>query len=192
MRKTKKKLESYWDNLIYQHLPPVAKFKKVNEEFIEHFSFVQWTLKRIILPVAVFYIIMGVIFKVNIFGVLLTSILIFFYSNFLPDIDILFKKTKRKYLDSPWYEKCAVLFFAPVIFYDILMGRQRQLYSLNSRPFHNFKSVVIYGLFLFVVASVFWPDLLRRSVFTLFGMLGYIIHLAVDWGYSVKIFHKHH
>jgi len=190
MRKTRKKFEKYWDIFIYRHLPPIAKFKKVNKELIEHFGFIQWTLKRILLPIIVFYIIVGFVLNINVFGVLLTSLLIFFYSNFLPDVDILFKKTKRKSLDSPWYEKCAVLFFAPVILYDIFTNRQRPLYSIKSRPFHNVQTMLIYGGFLFVVASVFWPDLLRRTIFTFFGMMGYTIHLMVDKGYHFKLLKK--
>lgn len=182
MKKTKKKLEKYWDMLIYKKLPPVAKFKKVNKELIEHFNLAKWSLKRILLPIIIFYIIFSLLLNINVFGALLTSLLIFFYSNFLPDVDILFEKTKKQSLDSPWYEKYAVLFFAPVILYDVLLGRQRKLYSLKERPFHSLETLGVYAVFLFVVASVFWPDVPRKLLFVLSGILGYSTHLLTDLG----------
>lgn len=180
MKKTRKKLEKYWDTIIYRKLPPVAKFKKVSEELIEHFNFAKWALKRILLPMIVFYTIFGVLLNINVFASLPISLLIFFYSNFLPDIDVLFKKTKNKSIDSPWYEKYAVLFFAPIILYDIFLGKQRKLYSLSERPFHSLEALGAYTVFLFVVASVFWPDILRKLLFVSSGALGYGTHLLAD------------
>lgn len=180
MKKTKRRLSEYWDRTIFKNLPPYATFKKMNREMTEHFNFLAWVFKRIVLPIIVFYVIFGLIFEINVFGSIFLSSLLFFYSSLLPDVDALFKKTKNKMLDSLWYEKYSLLFFAPVIIYYIISGRARPLYSMKERPFHSFKTVFIYGVFLFVVGSIFWTDTLRRIMFPLFGMLGFTVHLLID------------
>lgn len=180
MRKTKKRLSEYWDRILSRSMPPYATFKKMNKELTEHFNFIAWTFKRIVLPITIFYVVFGLIFEINVFGSIFLSLLLFFYSNLLPDVDALFKETKNRRLDSLWYEKYSLLFFAPLIVYYIISGRARPLYSVESRPFHSFKTVLIYGAFLFLVGSIFWMDTLRRMMFPLFGMMGFTVHLLID------------
>ncbi|MFH1106067.1 MAG: hypothetical protein V1731_02555 [Candidatus Aenigmatarchaeota archaeon] len=180
MKMTGRKLSEYWDGIIYKNLPPYAKFRKMKAELEEHFNFIGWSAKRIILPLMVFYALAGLFLEINVFGSMFLSLLLFFYSNLLPDVDALFKKAKSKNADSLWYEKYSLLFFAPVIMYYIICGRAKPLYAMNERPFHNFKTMLIYGAFLFVVGSIFWSDALRRIMFPLFGMLGFATHLIID------------
>lgn len=180
MKMTGRKLSEYWDRIIYKNLPSYAKFRKMREELAEHFNFIGWSAKRIILPLLVFYALVGLILETNVFGSMFLSLLLFFYSNLLPDVDALFKKAKNKNIESLWYEKYSLLFFAPVIMYYIIRGRAKPLYAINERTFHNFKTTLIYGAFLFVVGSIFWTDALRRIMFPLFGMLGFSTHLLID------------
>jgi len=180
MNKTRRKFAEYWDRIIFIRMPSYATFKKMNKELVEHFNFLEWAFKRIVLPIIVFYALVGLVFEINLFGSIFLSLLIFFYSNLLPDVDVLFKKTNRKALDSLWYEKYSLLFFAPIIVYYVISGRQRPLYSISNRPFHNFRTVLVYGAFLFVVGSIFWMDALRRAMFPIFGMLGFSFHLIID------------
>ncbi len=187
MKKTKQKLGKYWDKIVLKIIPPYANFKKVESEIKEHFSFLNWAFKRIIFPLIIFYVIMGLAFNTNVFGSIFISLLLFIYSNFLPDTDFLIQKTKNKNRESLWYEIYSLLFFAPVIIYYVIAGRARPLYSTKSRPFHNLQTVFIYGAFLFVIGSIFWTGTLQRLLFPLFGMIGFLIHLMVDRG-KLKIF----
>jgi len=180
MKRANRRLSRYWDGIILKAIPPYAKFKKMEGEIKEHFNFVGWMFKRIVVPLIVFYVVIGIILNINIFGPLFVMLLIFLYSNFLPDTDFLFKKTRDKNKESLWYEKYSLLFFAPVIIYYIIAGRARPLYSAEERCFHNFNTVIIYGIFLFIVGSIFWAETVKRLMLPLFGMLGFIFHLMVD------------
>src|SRR3989344_1846857 len=181
MEKTRYKLVEYWDELIGKRIPSYVDFRKMEEEIKEHFTFLKWTFKRIILPLAIFYILAGIFFfKINVLGSLVIALLIFLYSNFLPDIDFLMKETKDKNLVSKWYEKYSLLFFAPIIMYYILDGRKKPIYTLKGKYFHNFRTVLIYGVFLFVLGAILWQENIKMIILPLFGMLGFSFHLMVD------------
>ena len=181
MEKTRSKVIEYWDELIGKKIPSYVELKKMEEEIKEHFTFLKWTFKRIILPLAIFYAIAGIFFfEINVLGSLVIALLIFLYSNFLPDIDFLMKETKDKKLASRGYEKYALLFFAPVIMYYILDGRKKPIYTLKGKYFHNFKTVLIYGAFLFIVGAILGQENLKMIILPLFGMLGFSFHLMVD------------
>jgi len=92
MKRTKQRLSKYWDGIILKIIPPYAKFKKMEGEIKEHFNFVSWMFKRIVVPLIIFYVIIGLILNINIFGPLFIMLLVFLYSNFLPDTDFLIKK----------------------------------------------------------------------------------------------------
>lgn len=182
MYRTQKKFSKYWDKLIHDHLPPHAKLEKFQEELKEHFSFTLWMVKRFIAPLAVFYIIAGVLLHKNVFGSLFISLLIFIYSNIIPDIDMLIKKTGKEQ-ESPWYEKYFLLFFAPLIVYYILDGKAHPIYASEYRPFHNLKTVLVYAAFLFVMGNIFWSESLKIFMLPVFGALGFLFHLMVDMGW---------
>ena len=180
MKKTKRKLSEYWDKILLEKIPSYAKFDLIEDEVKTHFSFVKWMFKRIVMPLIVFYVVLGLIFNMNVFGSLLVTLIIFIYSNFIPDIDFLITRTKNKNKESLWYERYFLLFFAPLIVYYILEGRAKPLYSKERKCFHNFKTVVVYGIFLFIVGSILWDDALKIVMLPVFGMLGFIFHLLVD------------
>lgn len=182
MEKTQKRFSKYWDKLILRHLPPYAKFKKFAEELRAHFNFSSWLFKRIILPLAIFYVIIGLLLKTDVFGSLFISILIFTYSNIIPDIDILIKKPPEGKSESLWYELYALLFFAPLIVYYIIDGKAHPLYSQKNRPFHSFRTVIIYGFFLLIIGAVFWSEALKIIMLPIFGGLGFLFHLMIDNG----------
>jgi len=180
MKKTKKRLGEYWDGMILKRIPPNANFKKVEEEVKGHFGFIGIIIKRTILPLILLYIVLGLIFNINIFSSLFISMIIFIYSNFLPDVDFLIKRTERPVKESLWYEKYFLLFFAPIAVYYIINGRARPVYSLQDRCFHNIKTAVIYTIFLIVLGYVFWDQNLKIIMFAIFGTSGYLFHLIVD------------
>ena len=184
MDKTKKRLSRYWDRIFLRAIPPYVRFEKVEKELEEHFNFLKWMFKRVVLPLILFYVVMSLVFNMNVFGSLFISFIIFIYSNFLPDVDFLIKRTIQKNRDSLWYEKYFLLFFAPVVIYYVIRGRAKPLYSLEDRCFHNFRTVLVYGFFLLIVGSIFWPETLKRVMLPLFGMMGFIFHLIVDGTYA--------
>ena len=180
MNKTKSKFTRYWDNLISKKLPSYVQFNKVEAEVKEHFAFLTWAFKRIILPLTLFYIAAGILLKMNVLGSLVIALLIFLYSNFLPDTDFLIKATPNKQNQSKWYELYSLLFFAPVVIYYILDGRKKPLYTKKNKFFHTFKAMLFYGLFLFILGSILWQQPLKMAILPVFGMLGFAFHLMVD------------
>ncbi|MFH0890098.1 MAG: hypothetical protein V1836_03065 [Candidatus Aenigmatarchaeota archaeon] len=186
MIKTRKKLAEYWDGLISKRIPPFATFGKIEDEIKEHLGFLNWTAKRIVLPLAVFYLLMSFVLQTRILGSLFLSLLVFLYSNFLPDVGYLVKKTKKKRDDWGWQEKYSLLFFAPVVLYYVIAGRAKPLYSVEDKPFHNAKTVLVYGLFLLALGYVLWGELIKAAMLATFGMLGFCVHLLVDRKFRIS------
>ena len=180
MDKTRNKLVEYWDDLISTKIPSYVSMHKLEEEIKEHFVFLKWAFKRIIIPLAIAYIIAGLFLKINILGSLVLAMLVFLYSNSLPDVDFLMKTTRNKVLESKWYEKYALLFFAPLVIYYILDGRKKPIYISKDKYFHSFKIIPIYGFFLFILGMILWQQPLKMIILPLFGMLGFSFHLIVD------------
>jgi len=73
--------------------------------------------------------------------------------------------------------------------YYTIAGRARPLYSTEERCFHNFKTVIIYGIFLFILGGIFWSETIKRVMLPLFGMLGFIFHLMVDKKLKIGYIH---
>ncbi|MBI3412905.1 MAG: hypothetical protein HY051_02380 [Candidatus Aenigmarchaeota archaeon] len=124
--------------------------------------------------------------QTRIFAPLFISLLIFLYSNFLPDVGYLVKKTNDKRKEWKWQEKYTLLFFAPVVIYYVIAGRAKPLYSAEGMPFHNLKSALIYSLFLLVIGSLFWEERLKTTILMTFGFLGFVCHLFVDRNFKIN------
>lgn len=187
MKKTRNKLTIYWDNVISKKIPEYVGLEKIESEFKEHFAFLKWAFKRIILPLAAFYLLAGIFSGINLLGSLLLGMAVFLYSNFLPDTDFLIKVATKK--ESGKYEKYLLLFFAPFYIYYILDGKVKPLYTTRAKCFHNVRTLLIYGTFLFVLGFMLWTDSLKAGMLSFFGMLGFTFHLMVD-GRVKNIFHK--
>ncbi len=180
MIKSKKRLSEYWDNLVLGKIPPYARFSHFEREIKEHFSFLSVMFKRIIIPIILLYIFTGFFLKIDIFGSLFLSMLIFIYSNFLPDVDFIVSFTKNNKNESLWYEKYFLLCFAPIVIYYVFVGKAKPIYSAKPRIFHSTSALLVYGIFLLVVGSVFWSSNFKTVMFSLFGVAGFAIHLIVD------------
>jgi len=191
MNKTRKRLKEYWDNLIAHAVPSYASFQKLETEFHEHFNWMAIVIKRLIVPLGLFFLAAGLIFGNHMFGSLVISLIVFIYSTFLPDIDILIKESGGESAPSLWYELYFFLFFAPLVVYYILAGKARPLFSTRARQFHSIQAVCVYAFFLFLVSSLFWPtEMLKRIMFPTFGTLGFVTHLVVDGTFRL-FFQKH-
>lgn len=180
MEKTKKRLAQYWDDIFLKKIPRKVHFKKIEEEIKEHFGLLGFMMKRILLPLILIFLIFGLILGNNILSSIFISLLVFLYSNFLPDIDFLVRTTERKEKESLWYEKYFFLFFAPIVVYYIMLGKAKPLYSIEHRCFHNIKSMLAWGIFLFFVGNIFWDETIKIIMLPLFGIVGFVFHLIID------------
>ncbi|MBI4177615.1 MAG: hypothetical protein HY516_04605 [Candidatus Aenigmarchaeota archaeon] len=134
----------------------------------------------------VFYLVIGTALDTRVFASLFISLFVFLYSGFLPDIGYLVKKTNNRRKGWTLREKYALLFFAPVFLYYVIAGRARPLFSTEERPYHNFKTAFVYGAFLFAVGMFFWDELLKAIMLSVFGFLGFSVHLLVDRNFKIN------
>jgi len=153
-------------------------FKKFKEEIEEHFSFISWFFNRLLIPATIFYIVLGIVFRINIINSLFFSFLIFIYGNLLPDFDSFFRISNNR--KTKQHQKYLLLFFAPFYIYYMIFEKSKPLYSKKPKAFHNIKSMLIYGFFLFVLGFIFYNNFLEPIWLAFFGMFGYFIHLGID------------
>jgi len=145
-------------------------------------------LKWIVLPASFIYVCADFyFFKENALDSMFWGILIFIYSNFLPDLPTIYREQKNNEIteDLPWYKKYALLLFAPLFIWVLFSGTR--LKWKTTETFHNFKSLAIYGAFLLLwgfFAFGNFPisigDMTKILSLPLYGLLGYLAHLKAD------------
>lgn len=192
--------------LVYEwfHNSVLSYFKTVNRkagkkftylsmklETFEHVDSIIKVFKWVILPATLFYVI-GTLcfFRENTLDSALLGILIFFYSNFLPDVPAIFRRKYHGDLDVlnkslPWYKNYALLLFAPLFIALFFCGMQLRWKTIDT--FHNFKSLTIYVLFLSVIGFFAFGNFPIRignvtEILSIpfYGLAGYLTHLKVD------------
>ncbi len=147
----------------------------------KHFSYMARTFKMVILPVVFCYLMFGILLQEKVFDSLIFGLELYIYGNFLPDFDTLFTRRRRKRADRlPWFKKCLLLCFAPFCILMFYKGAWKIPSSETSRIFHNFKSVIIYGLFLFSLGFLLYDNIIETVSPLIFGLSGYLTHLKVD------------
>lgn len=162
-------------------------------ETLEHVDSLLKVLKWVVLPLSLIYI--GVSFfvlKQNALVPLFLGILTFFYSNFLPDLPSIFRRTvyydvrDTMYETLPWYKKYLILLLAPVLIIAFWCGMR--LNWKTTETFHNFKSLAVYSLFLFALSflvfghlSISIGDITRILAIPIYGSVGYLSHLKADF-----------
>jgi len=161
-------------------------------ETFEHVHLLTKVFKWIVLPSSVLYgCVMFIFFGQNALASILLANLLFFYSNFLPDLPAIFRRKLYRderdtfHQDLPTYKAYALLLFAPFFIALLFCGKKTKWRTTET--FHNFKSLIVYGAFLFtlgfIALTVFQVSLgsIIVSLFVpLFGLLGYLTHLKVD------------
>lgn len=160
-------------------------------ETLEHVSLLIKVFKWIVLPTSLFYLFSGFIFfGENALDAILLGILIFFYSSFLPDLPSLFRmKTCHGARDETnalsWYKTYVLLLLAPLFIGALSCGIHVSWKTAES--FHNFKSLAVYEVFLFVLSfsafgglAISFGDIIRILSLPLYGLIGYMTHLKVD------------
>jgi len=160
----------------------------MEDETSEHVHFLIKVFKWIVLPASLFYVCADFyFFRENALDSMLWGMLIFAYSNFLPDLLSIYrrKKNNARAEDLPWYKKYALLFFAPLLTWVLFSGIR--LRWRTEETFHNFKSLTIYGAFLSLLsffAFVKFPieigNIIEILSLPLYGVIGYLTHLKVD------------
>lgn len=179
MKKTRRVLRSTWDSSLATLLQ--ASFETVEREFSEHSGFVRWVGYYVIFPFSLFYVVFGLLVGQNVFDSLFVGLLVFSYSNFVPDLDSLLKPTDdRRLLRSTTSARFALLFFGPIFIYYLLSSQSSPIYSTKRKEFHHGFYLAAYAAFLFAVGFLFWNNWLERFSIAFFGSLGYACHLFVD------------
>jgi hypothetical protein len=161
-------------------------------ETFEHVHLLTKVFKWIVLPSSVLYgYAMFVFLGLNTLNSILLANLMFFYSNFVPDLPAIFRRKVYRdvsdsyYVELPKYKSYALLLLAPVFIMLLFCGKK--IKWKTTEKFHNFKSLAIYGIFLFILGLlvlVAFPISIGRTIevfsVTFFALLGYLTHLKVD------------
>ena len=161
-------------------------------ETFEHVHLLTKVFKWIVFPSSILYICAEFyFFQQNAFDSMLFGILLFFYSNFLPDLPAIFRRKVYKdvrdtfHEDLPWYKTFALLLFAPLFIALVFCGMK--IKWKTTETFHNFKSLAIYVAFLFIASFLVFADfpisigdITEIIAVPLYALLGYLTHLKVD------------
>ncbi len=154
-------------------------------ETSEHVKSLIKVFKWVILPASLIYVCAVFYFGENALDSMFLGILIFFYSNFLPDLPSIFRKKRRDEDDLFPEEKYAVLLFAPLFILASFFGIR--LRRKTTETFHNFKSLTIYVAFLLLVSffafgdfPISIGDITEILSLPFYGLIGYLTHLKVD------------
>ncbi len=172
-RRAKRKLAIWW----------------MKYETRQHVGLLIKVFKWVVLPVSLLYICADFyFFRQNAVDSVFLGVLIFVYSNFLPDLPSIYRRRKIYRVtteDLPWYKKYALLLFAPLFIGAFFLGMR--LRWKTTETFHNFKSVAIYvvfllsvGFFAFGVFPISIGEITEILSLSLYGMIGYLTHLKVD------------
>jgi hypothetical protein len=161
---------------------------RMKEETMEHVQSSIKVFRWIILPASLIYVFLEFyFFGENALDSMLWGLAVFFYSNFLPDLPSIYRRKAKNddEKDLPWYKRYAILLFAPLLVWILFSGVR--LNWRTTETYHNFKSLAVYCVFLFVVgffAFVKFPialgNVIEILVFPLYGLIGYLTHLKVD------------
>lgn len=164
----------------------------VKRETSEHIESLIKVFKWVVLPASLIYVCAGFyFFGENALDSMFLGTLIFFYSNFLPDLPSIYRK-RKSYSDIGvtdgdllWEEKYALLLFAPLFVGAFFCGIR--LRWKTTETFHNFKSLTIYVAFLLLLSffafgdfPISIGDIPEILSLPFYGLIGYLTHLKVD------------
>ena len=163
----------------------------MKSETIQHVDLLIKVFKWVVLPASLLYVCSDFyFFRQNALDSMLLGILIFVYSNFLPDLPSIYRRRIYRDIgvtteDLPWYKKYAILLFAPLFIGAFFLGIR--LRWKTTETFHNFKSLIVYGMFLFTLSffafgdfPISIGDITEILSLPFYGLMGYLTHLKVD------------
>ena len=137
----------------------------MKEETSEHLRMLSSALRYVILPASVCFVFVGVLSGVNALDSVVWGVLIFIYSNFLPDLPSAFREKigEANAARLSWFKKYALLLFAPIfiwlLFTDVTVAWK------TTENFHNFKSLFVFEGFWLCWVFFFLEDCLSRYHF---------------------------
>lgn len=144
--------------------------------------------KWVVLPATLFHVFIAIyFFGENPLDSVSLGVLVFLYSNFLPDLPSAYidRKNNGTTEHMPSYKKYALLLFAPIFIW--LMYSGVRLRWKTTETFHNFKSLTIYAVFLVLCGFLAFGDppisigdIAEVLSLPLYGIVGYLTHLRVD------------
>lgn len=152
----------------------------MKEETSEHLHMLSRALRFVIFPASICFVFAGVLLGENALNTVLWGVLIFIYSNFLPDLPSAFREKigEANAARLSWFKKYALLLFAPIfiwlLFTDITVAWK------TTETFHNFKSLFVFEGFLALVVFVFSGGSIEPLTICFYGAVGYLAHLKVD------------
>jgi len=164
----------------------------MKSETLAHVNSLIKVFKWVVLPASLFYVCADFyFFAQNALDSMFLGVLIFFYSNFLPDLPSIFRRKSHHDVrdtiseDLPWYKKYALLLFAPLFIGAFFCGIR--LGWKTTETFHNFKSLIIWIVFLFILSffafgafPISVGDITEILSVPFYGLIGYLTHLKVD------------
>jgi hypothetical protein len=164
----------------------------MKRETLEHVKSLIKVFKWVVLPASLIYVCANFyFFGENTLDSMFLGILIFLYSNFLPDIPSIYRRRKSygdiRVTDKglSWEKKYALLLFAPLFIGAFFCGIR--LRWKITETFHNFKSLTIYVAFLFLLSffafgdfPISIGDITKILSLPFYGLIGYLTHLRVD------------
>jgi len=156
-------------------------FFRMKEETSEHLHMLFKILKYVILPASLLYIFIGFfLLRENTLDSMALGILVFIYSNFLPDLPSAFrnKKGDAKTGSLHWFKKYALLLLAPIFIW--LLFSDIGIVWKTTDTFHNFRSLIIFEAFLALLGFIAFGGLIEPLSFSFYGVMGYLAHLKVD------------
>ena len=158
------------------------------KETSEHFRLLRMVFIWIVVPASLFYVVASVwYFGQNALDSMLWGLIVFIYSNFLPDLPSIFRNKNRrnKTKNLAWYGSIALLYFAPIFVWLMFSGIK--LKWNTTETFHDFRSVALYGAFLILCGFLLFGDfpfsigkITEILSLSLYGITGYLTHLKVD------------
>jgi hypothetical protein len=160
----------------------------MKQETSEHVRYSVEVFLWLILPLSLAYFLgCQLVFGENVWGPTLWGLGVYFYSSFLPDLPSIYrrKKPEPRSNDLPWYKKYALLLLAPLLVWLLFSGVRLSWRTIET--YHNFRSLAIYGTFLFAVGYLGFAglplsmsDLIKVLFFQFCGVVGFVAHLKVD------------
>ena len=161
---------------------------RMQEETSEHVRAMIQVFEFIVLPASIVYLFGDLLLlRENAVDSMIWGMLIFFYSNFVPDLTCIYRRDngEGKSKDLPWYKKYAILLLAP-LFICILFSNARFGWK-TTENFHNFKSLTVYGGFLLLLGFIVFGgipvsigQISEMLSLPFYGIIGYLTHLKVD------------
>jgi hypothetical protein len=153
----------------------------MEQETVDHFHLLVKVLKWLVFPSSLFYVLTVFwYFGENALDSAFWGLVLFIYSNFLPDLPAVFCRYQNKHQKEalPWYTRYTLILFAPLFVWLVFSDIPILWRPLDT--FHNIKALIVYALLLVVIGLVTFGASIETWALPLYGVTGYLVHLKVD------------